>query len=312
MTTNPRIPWTHSAYRSSRGRAEIRGWCERRLDCWQVPHERHELETAAGQTHLLIAGQPDTGTVLYLPGTNFNAATSLSLAQELASRARVVVADLPGQPGLSAGERPRGDRLAAYGAWAGEVVQQVRQAFGQGPLMVVGHSLGAAVALAAPVTDISTLALVNPAGLVRLRVPPAILWSTLAWLVRPSERTSTAMTHHLLGPGRQPQPHLAEWMTLVARHTRPAGAPGPLAPELLTRWQQRPRLVVSGERDCFLPAGNLGRAVEERLGVPLVVLPGLGHLSVADDPRSVSALLLTAFDAGERSSAGPTRTEGTW
>lgn len=309
MNTDPRVARTASVYRSRRGRAEIRDWCERRLDCWQVPHERREIETTAGQTHLLIAGQPNSGSVLYLPGTNFNAATSLSLAREIASRARLVVADLPGQPGLSAGERPRRDRLAAYGAWAGEVVQHVRGAFGPGPLMVVGHSLGAAVALAAPITDISTLALVNPAGLVRLRVPVPILRSTLAWLVRPADRTSTAVIQHLVGRGRQPQPDLVQWMTLVARHTRPAGAPGPLAPGLLTRWHQTPRVVVSGERDCFLPPGSLGRAVEDRLGVRLGVLPGLGHLSVADDPSSVSALLLDAFDTDERSCTGPTRTE---
>jgi pimeloyl-ACP methyl ester carboxylesterase len=301
-----------SVYRSSRGRAAIRGWCERRLDGWPVPHERREIASTAGQTHLLIAGRPNTGTALYLPGTNFNAATSLSLAGELASRVRLVVADLPGQPGLSAGDRPGGDRIAAYGAWAGEVVEHVHRSVGSGPLMVVGHSLGAAVALAAPTTNISALAVVNPAGLVRLRVAAPILRSTLAWLVRPGDGTSTGLIRHLVGPGRQPQLDLVQWMTLVARYARPAGAPGPLDSGLLTRWRQTPRVVLSGEHDCFLPPQALGRAVQEQLGVRLGVLPGLGHLSVADDPTGVSDLLAGAFDPRQRSCSRPTPTEREW
>lgn len=301
-----------SVYRSSRGRAALRDWCERKLDDWPVPHERREIATTAGQTHLLIAGQAHIGTVLYLPGTNFNAATSLSIAGELAARVHLVVADLPGQPGLSAGDRPGGDRFAAYGAWAGEVVEHVHQSVGTGPLMVVGHSLGAAVALAAPTSNISALGLVNPAGLVRLRVTRPILRSTLAWLVRPGDRTSAAVLQHLVGPGRQSQPDLVQWMTLVARHARPAGAPGPLDAGLLTRWRQTSRVVLSGERDCFLPPEALMRVVQGRLGVRLGVLRGLGHLSVVDDPSGVSALLASALDPHQRSSAGPTLTEGEW
>jgi pimeloyl-ACP methyl ester carboxylesterase len=192
------------------------------------------------------------------------------------------------------------------------VVQHLHESVGSGPLMVVGHSLGAAVALAAPTSNISVLALVNPAGLVRLRVTRPILRSTLAWLVRPGDRTSTAVLRHLVGPGRQPQPDLVQWMTLVARHARPAGAPGPLDPGLLARWRRTPRVVLSGERDCFLPPQTLGRAVQERLGVQLGVLRGLGHLSVVDDPTGVSALLATALDPHQHSSTGPTLTEGEW
>jgi|1186.fasta_scaffold03316_2 pimeloyl-ACP methyl ester carboxylesterase len=295
-------------YRTDRGMGSIRDWCARRLDGWPVPHERREIATTAGATHLLIAGQPDAGTVLYFPGTNFNAASSLSVAAELAARVRVVVVDLPGQPGLSEARRPRANRVAAYGAWAGEVVEHVHRSVGSGPLMMVGHSWGAAVALAAPTSHISALALVNPAGLVRLRLAPPVLRATLAWVVRRDDRSSTALLRHLVGPDRQPQPELVEWMTLVGRHTRPTGAPRPLTPRLLTRWRHTSRMVLSGEQDCFLPSEPLGRAVEERLRVRLDVLDRLGHLSVADDPRRVSTLLISAFDTHEPADPGPTRT----
>src|SRR5215212_9447035 len=128
-----------SVYRSWRGEGAVRDWCERRLERWTVLHVRREIDSTLGRTHLVVAGDSGKGTILFLPGTNFNAATSLPLAGELAARAQVVLADLPGQPGLSSGARPTGQRTAAYGTWAGEVVEDVRRSAGPGPLLLAGH-----------------------------------------------------------------------------------------------------------------------------------------------------------------------------
>jgi pimeloyl-ACP methyl ester carboxylesterase len=281
-----------SVYRSRAGEGAVRGWCERRLDRWTVPHDRVEIDTTLGSTHLVIAGNDHEATLLYLPGTNFNAATSLPVAGELAAGARVVIADLPGQPGLSSGQRPTGPRVAAYGSWAGEVIENVRRSVGADSLLLVGHSLGAAVALAAPSPGVAALVLLNPAGCVRVRVSPSILMSTLSWLLRPSGKTSAALLRQMLSAPHQPRSDLVEWMALVARYTKPAGAPGPLDPGVPARWHGTGRLVLSGQHDCFLPPARLSRAVETSLGVPLGLLPALGHLSVEEDPVGLSRLIL--------------------
>lgn len=260
-----------------------------------MPHECEEIATSAGTTHLTVAGGGDT-TVVYFPGTNFNAATSLGVLKELAGRARVVVADVPGQPGLSDGAPKLGsDRARGYGIWAGEVVVATRAPH-INRLILVGHSLGAAVALAAPTTGVDAILLIDPAGVTKLRVSTAVLGSTLPWLLWPTRRRSKALMQHLTSPDRSPEPWLVEWMTLVARHTKPVGAPGPLPGSLLDPWRKIPRGVVSGEHDCFLPPGMLAPPVRERLGVELGVLPGLGHLSVLDDPALVSALVQAAVE----------------
>lgn len=175
-----------------------------------------------------------------LPGTNFNAATSLPLASELATSARVVLADLPGQPGLSTAQRPRRQRVLAYGAWAGEVVDWVKTSISTAPLVLVGHSLGAAVALATPTAAVAALVVINPAGLVRLQVSPAVLSSTLSWLLRPTQQRSRALLEHMTAPARTADPALVEWMALVARHTKPSGAPGPMPSTVTARWSATP------------------------------------------------------------------------
>ena len=104
-------------YRSPADADRIQSWCRERLDAWPVRHDTEHLDTSLGRTHLTWAGTAREAVCLYLPGTNFNAATSTTLLTSLASRWRVVCADLPGQPGLSAAgaasRRGRGLRTMA-------------------------------------------------------------------------------------------------------------------------------------------------------------------------------------------------------
>lgn len=76
----------NSIYRSTAGREHIRHWCTDRLDKWPVPNERTMVTANGAQTHLVTAGTGPT-TVVFVPGTNFNAAASLPLATALSRQA---------------------------------------------------------------------------------------------------------------------------------------------------------------------------------------------------------------------------------
>ena len=94
-----------SIYRSSTGRDDIRRWCLAQLAEWPVPHERIEITANDADTHVVTAGS-GAATIVFVPGTNFNAAASLPIATALAETGhRVVLPDVPGQPGLSSGQR---------------------------------------------------------------------------------------------------------------------------------------------------------------------------------------------------------------
>ena len=289
-----------SIYRSTTGQELIRRWCLDQLDAWAVPHERTTVTANGARTHVVLAGGGAT-TVVFVPGTNFNAAASLPLATALvAAGHRVLLVDVPGQPGLSSGERAlSGGRLAWYGAWLSEVIERTEKA-APGPVAVMGHSFGAAIALSADSARISRLVLVSPGGLTRLRLPPALLAASAAWFLRPAPTRSARLLRTMLAPGHQPREGLVEWMTLVARHSRSSGAPG--AAVLPTR--PVPRLVVTGEHDVFLPPRRLAPAVRGTLGAELGVVPEAGHLVVEECPGYLSTLLegsgRDAFDAQEK------------
>ncbi len=247
------------------------------------------METSLGTTAVVIAGHGPC--VLLLPGTNFCAATLLEVADALLPDHRVIIADLPGQPGLSAPQRPGPGRLAAYGRWVGEVVGQVSA----GPAVVVGHSLGAAVALATrPGPQISGLVLASPAGLSRARLTPALLGVTLPWLAAATTDRSQALLRYMSGQTRGmagADHRLAEWMTLVARHSRTSLAPPPVPKPIVRRWAGTPVVVATGAEDRFYPPARIGRPARALLGTDVVAVPGLGHLGPHEDPTLLPALL---------------------
>ncbi|UYB41479.1 alpha/beta hydrolase [Streptomyces sp. Je 1-4] len=273
-----------SIYRSTTGRELIRRWCLDQLAAWPVPHERKTVTAKGASTHVVLAGSGAT-TVVFVPGTNFNAAASLPLATALvAAGHRVLLVDVPGQPGLSSGERNLfGGQLSWYGAWLSEVIEKISSE----PVAVMGHSFGAAIALSSDCPRIDRLILASPGGLARLRLTPTVLAASAAWFLRPAPTHSTRLLRAMLAPGHLPREELVNWMTLVARHSRSSGAPGAATPPA----RSIPRLVVTGEHDVFLPPRRLSPAVRATLGAELGVIPEAGHLVVEERPEYLSTLL---------------------
>lgn len=278
-----------SVYRSEQARAEVRRWCVSRIEDAGAARARSEVVTSAGVTGVVTAGpEPCDGepSVVLLPGTNMNAALCLPVADALARERRVVVLDLPGQPGLSADRRPRAKRSFWYGKWLTEALARAVP----GPVVVVGHSLGGAVALASDSPQIVGRVLLSSAGLIRLRVPVPLLAATVPWLLRPTVARSAALVRHMAAPG---QGHVAdglgEWMDLVGRCCRTSLAPPPLPSGLLELRCSVPTLVIAGRSDPFLPPRHLGPAARRRLGAEFRVIEGAGHLLLDEAPEAVRA-----------------------
>ncbi|MEU6645229.1 alpha/beta hydrolase [Saccharomonospora sp. NPDC046836] len=269
-------------YRSEAGRNAIATWCTAQLGAWPVPHERQVVTAAGAPTHLVTAGSGDH-TVLVLPGTTFCAAAYLPLGTALAARTRVVLPDLPGQPGLSGAARvPSADKLGWYGRWLAQLVDQVTD----GPVTILGHSLGGAIALSCDAPRVHRQVLVSPAGLTRLRLPPRVIIAFTDWILRRQPAASAHLLRLLHGAGHAPRPELVEWMTLVARHVRSTRDPGHAA----VAAQDIERTVVVGADDVFLPAHALAPVVLRTLCVPLDVMASAGHLIVDEFPDRLAEL----------------------
>lgn len=275
-----------SIYRGDAAQQAIRDWCTHRLDQWSLLHRRNVVSTCAGATHVVTAGS-GSPTVVLVPGTNANAATNEAFAAALASKWSTLILDLPGQPGLSAAHRPRRDRSAWYGRWLHDVLTQTST----DQAIVVGHSLGGAIALACDSPHIAGRVLISPAGLARVQVTSPTLVASLPWLLRPTPARSTALLRLFLAPGHLPPAHLVEWYTLLAQSCRSTLAPPVLPHRLLTQRAATPCLVATGHHDVFLPPRRLDPPARQLLGTELRVIPDAGHLVTDEQPEALASLI---------------------
>jgi pimeloyl-ACP methyl ester carboxylesterase len=265
-------------YKNPRGRREVRRWCTEALARADFPITSRTLATSAGRVELTSAGTGRTKIVV-LPGTGFNAAVALPWLRALSARWPTTVVDLPGQPGLSDPRRPR----RARSAWYGRVVAEILTAMAAEDVVLVGNSLGAAVALAAGSPRIAARALVSPAGIIRLSVDPRLALASTNWLLHPTTANTRGMLRLFVGPGEEPPATEVAWMTLMAARCHTTLAPPPLPRRLLADRAGRPCVIGVGEHDRFLPPRRLVPAARRLLHAEVRVFPGAGHLTTRLD-----------------------------
>jgi pimeloyl-ACP methyl ester carboxylesterase len=200
----------------------------------------------------------------------------------LAGVARVVAPDLPGHGPLGGRGKPS---VAAYAEWLGGFLG----ALGEEPPVLVGHSMGGAVA--------QTLALARPerlAGLVlvstgaRLRVLARIVD-----LLRQHPREGQSLIQDLSFGAAAPR----ECVELVDRVLREAAPLVTLGDYLACdRFDARdrlagvrtPTLVVTGAEDRLTPL-RYGRFLAETIpGARLLEIPGAGHFPQLEQPAALN------------------------
>lgn len=280
-----------TVYKNSSGQRAVRQWCSETLARADFPLASATLDTSVGRVELTSAGAGRPQVVM-VPGTGFNAAVTLPWLQALSVRWATTVVDLPGQPGLSDPRRPRRDRLS----WYGRVLDEILAAIDADDVVLVGNSLGAAVALAAGSPRITARALVSPAGFIRLRLDPELALASAVWLLHPTAEHTRRMLRLFVAPGDDPPETEVEWMTLLARCCRTTLAPPPLPAELLARRAERPCVVGVGEHDRFLPPHQLVPAVRRIMDVDVRVFSGVGHLTTPADLDQVVSLVAEVID----------------
>jgi pimeloyl-ACP methyl ester carboxylesterase len=284
-------PWDDTGamptvYKSPHGHRAVRRWCSDALARADFPLTTTTVDTRAGRVALTSAGTGKPRVVL-VPGTGFNAAVALPWLRALSDRWATTVVDLPGQPGLSDPRRPRRNRLA----WYGRALDEILTAMDADDVVLVGNSLGAAVALAAGSSRIAARALISPAGFIRLTVDPELALASAGWLLRPTPEHTRQMLRLFVAPDEDPPPAEVEWMTLMASCCRTTLAPPPLPAELLARRARRPCVVVVGEHDRFLPPRRLAPAVRRTMDLDVRVIAGAGHLTTPAHLEEIVALV---------------------
>lgn len=283
---------THSIYREVGGKVPVRRACLDRLDQWDVPHTLDRYSTSLGTTTVLSVGNhTDRPPVLLLPGAGLNAATTTELIGSLQKHHRVLVADIPGEPGMSSPRRPHRQADEVYSRWLDELIPRLSAE----PVIVMGHALGAAIVLAAtPSESITGVILVNPAGLAVTDPSARWRWLRAKWILRPSEETSTQLISYSTAPDYVPSSSLIRWYSMVSEYSFPGRQPRPVPRTRIRRWAGRmPVIVATGEHDRLLDGDRVRARARALLDVEVRSLPGCGHLSLCEAPQLVADLTVS-------------------
>ena len=256
------------------------------------------VDTGAGRTHLLTAGDPDARPVVLFQGSTLTNPVTLSWIQALADEYCLLAPDTPGQPGKSAADPP-----AEYAAWVLDVLDGLD--LDRPATVGISHGGGLVLEAAVRAPDrIGPAALVVPSGFGTPLSP------NLARVVGPS------LGYQLFGGRAMLTGALAPLFTQSVRNVNPvvvdtigkalrAGAlpaefPGPDGRDALADFDA-PALVITGERDPVFPGRRTCRRARRDLPslTDAVTLPGERHyLSPAGQDRTTERIRSFLVDYG--------------
>ena len=266
------------------------------------PHRQRSrfIEAAGLRWHVQSFGQGPL--ILLLHGIGSATHSWADLAPLLARDYSVLSLDLPGHAFTQA---PASDRFTLRNL-AG-LVAELLASLEARPVLLVGHSAGAALAL-----ELATSGLVRPCAVVGLNpllgTPPVPLWAALSHIARhaalPALATRVTSTRAWLrftirGSGSVWPERNVELYGRLVRRSGHIGA----ALAMLAAWDVRPLLrelprlalpitLVAGDRDRWARYGDIAAAARLLPNAELVSLAGTGHVTHEEQPERVAQLIL--------------------
>jgi pimeloyl-ACP methyl ester carboxylesterase len=257
-----------------------------------------ELQVAGERCYAYTGSRtldPSRPTVVFIHGAANDHSVWALQSRHLAWHGRNVLAvDLPGH-GRSAGVAlPNVEALADW-------IPALLDAVGVGAAALVGHSLGALVALHAAAQHpvrVTRIALLGPA------VPMTVSESLLALAQADDPQAMELITGWSYSPAAQlggsPVPGM--WLTGNARRLMERARPGVLHTDLLAchRYAEGlaaaarvrcPALLILGGRDIMAPPRNAQALVAALPQQQTMTLPGCGHALMAEEPDAVREAL---------------------
>lgn len=273
------------------------------------PHRDHSLFVRAGEVHwhVQVFGMAGSPVVLLLHGTGSASLSWRDVAPQLAEHFTVVAPDLPGHGFSSPLYHLSLPRVA-------HSLAALLDVLGHRPVLTVGHSAGAAIAMtmaarhqAAPDAIVSLGGAVLPfPGLA------GSLFPTLAKWVFVNPFTPQLVAARARQPGE-----VASYLQKVSGSTIDAAGIGHYerlfgnsghvrgALALMAGWDldalgrelhhvTQPVLLLHGEKDRTIPAKTAPKLARRLANARHQILPGLGHMAHEEDP-DLHVRLITDF-----------------
>lgn len=272
-----------SIYKSATGRSAVMEWYNTKLSSISIQTKSQEVSTAAGQTHIIIAGDTKAPPLIVLHGMNMNGPSMANAIIALSRTHCVYAIDIIGMPGKSACTRP--SRAGNdYSRWLAEVMEQLDlQSAG-----FLGLSFGGWLILklaALSPERINNAVLLDSGGLTPFTFKGQAVagWSAIWYRLFPNKKNLVrAAVLPFYAQDCEPNPDIVELIGLGYQHVKfdidPKGLP-PLTKDELANFSA-PTMVMYGEKDIFFNAEKGIEKAKEIIPnlIKAEVIAGQGHI----------------------------------
>ena len=271
---------------------------------WPHRAQSHFVEAGGVRWHVQITGSGPA--VLLLHGTGGATHSWAGVIDHLARHATLIAPDLPGH-GFSSTCRGADISLPGMARSLGALCRTL----GQAPDLIVGHSAGAAIALAMAHRSLAIprRIIAFNGALTPFRGIAALLFPMMARALSLNPFTPSVVSRTASDPGS------VDWLlrgtgSEVPAHTRAlyaklVASPGHIdgALRMMARWKLEPLeaafpqitvpvTLVYGERDRAMPPQETRAAARALPETEEIMLPALGHLMHEEDPALLVDLIL--------------------
>ena len=281
-----------SGYRCPGDEQHIQSAARTLLSTWRLGYELRSFPTVLGATTVLVAGaRSERPPVVMMLGGALAAATIESCIAAIARTREVFVVDIPGEPGLSSPGRPVGGGIGPYGLWLDALLPQLTAQ----TVDVMGHGLGASIAVESVCDRVEHLFLVSPESILPpFRVGIAGI-RRRRWLATADVGDIARYLKSTTGPEYVPEPSVSTWFAKVAVYCVPT--PRSLRPST-DRWDEacssQSVTMVVGTEDRVVPQRAVDKFVGRRSHIHKIPMIGVGRFPMLEVPEQFADALNSA------------------
>jgi pimeloyl-ACP methyl ester carboxylesterase len=287
-----------SPFRGPRARAQFIATYDSFMRSWPVPFEERDVETAYGQTHLVVSGPPSAPPLVLLHGAGATSAMWSPIIAAMSSSYRCYCIDTITEANKSVATK-RIYSVADHVDWLRQVFAALDLASARVMGLSYGGWLAAQLALHAP-ERVSHLVLLTPGGTL---APLPLQW----WVKMMTPvvlRSPRGVSRFLQWMSSTPDASTDPSVNLIAVSMLSCRLRRVTPPSVFTDDQLRritmPVIVVIGDRDVIYrggPEAALARAKEFIPNVRTQLLPGANHLLTLDCPEPLITEISAALDS---------------
>lgn len=280
---------TTEIYRNPAGEAELMSFYDQALAAWPVPFIRYEVETRHGRTSVIECGHERGPVLMLIHGAASNALSWMGDVPVYAPHFRLLVPDVPGEPGKSANHRPD-HQGQDFSDWLEDVLAGALDRSASGSVngrteagsgvSLLGISKGGFIALkfaTAHPEKVEKLVLLTPGGIAPARWSFMLRVLPLSMLGASGRRRIGSIT---LG-NDEIHPGAVEFMDVIMKNYRPEIPKPYIFSDDELRRLSMPTLLVAGMKDALLNTQKMVARSERVIpGAICVRLPDRGHALV--------------------------------